>query len=133
MSFLGIDTETGIVHPVLPQDTEVPVVLEAGMIDSAQRPTFDTLFLQIFCTCWLLSLLKTIANSRLYVTDFFPYSEGREGKVDIQGLESDVLDHESNHVAGPKKGRELILVKDQYQRKRKHQRKKQRLLRNLKV
>lgn len=83
----GIDTETGVVHPVLPQDTEVPVVLEAG----------------------------------------------REGKVDVQGLESDVLDHESNHVAGPKKGRELILVKDQYQRKRKHQRKKQRLLRNLKV
>ena len=50
MSFLGIDTETGVVHPVLPQDTEVPVVLEAGMIDSAQRPTFDTLFLQVFCT-----------------------------------------------------------------------------------
>lgn len=71
MSFLGIGTETGVVHPVLPQNTEVPVVLEAGMIDSAQRPTFDTLFLQIFCTCWLLSLLKTIANSRLYVTDFF--------------------------------------------------------------
>ncbi|RMX52737.1 hypothetical protein pdam_00022405 [Pocillopora damicornis] len=61
----GIDTETGVVHPVLPQDTEVPVVLEAG----------------------------------------------REGKVDVQGLESDVLDHESNHVAGPKKGRELILEK----------------------
>lgn len=83
----GIDTGTGVVHPALPQETEVLVVLEAG----------------------------------------------REGELDVQGLESDALDRESSHVAGLKKGRELILMKDQYQKKRKHQRKKQRHLRNLKV